>query len=50
MPHYVKVLSSIIICEFLDDFSNVFNVYNLGGKMFEILGKGEILDLGVVKN
>ena len=53
MTHLSYSLNSkIIICEFLDDCSDVFNVLNLGGagERFKILRKWEILDLGVVIN
>ena len=45
-------LNSIIICEFLDDCSGVFNVLNLGGggeRSLKCWENGKILDLGVEK-
>ena len=45
------MLSSIIICEFLDDFSNVLlcTIWQ-GGRCLKFGEKGKILDLGVVEN
>ena len=44
--HLFSCISRLIIYEFLDDFSDVFNVLNSGREMLKILGKWENIGFG----